>query len=39
MISLGAKFAPAEQEFPYLMRLVQQERNFQPKRLLTKIPD
>jgi hypothetical protein len=39
MISLGAKFAPAEQEFPYLMRLVQNERDLQPKRLLSKISD
>jgi hypothetical protein len=35
MILLGAKFAPAEAEFPYLMRLVQNERDLQPKQLLS----
>jgi hypothetical protein len=39
MILLGAKFAPAEQEFPYLMRLVYNERELQPKRLLSKVND
>src|SRR5262249_36781788 len=37
MILLGAKFAPAESEFPFLMRLVEQERNLDPQRLLSNI--
>jgi spermidine synthase len=37
MILLGAKFAPAEAEFPYLMRLVENERDLQPKGLLSNI--
>jgi predicted membrane-bound spermidine synthase len=39
MILLGATFAPAEPEFPYLLRLVQNERDLQPKRLLSKISE
>jgi predicted membrane-bound spermidine synthase len=39
MIVLGTKFAPGEQEFPYLARLAQNERDIQPKRLLSKISD
>jgi spermidine synthase len=39
MILLGAKFAPSEPEFPYLMRLVQQERNLQPQRLLSNVAE
>lgn len=39
MILLGAKFAPAEPEFPYLMRLAQNERSLQPKPLLSKVAD
>jgi predicted membrane-bound spermidine synthase len=39
MILLGAKFAPAEPEFPYLTRLVQNERDVEPKRLLSKISE
>jgi spermidine synthase len=39
MIVLGTKFAPGEQEFPYLMRLAQNERNLEPKRLLSKVAE
>jgi spermidine synthase len=37
MIVLGSKFAPAEPEFPFLMRLVQNERTVQPQRLLSNV--
>lgn len=37
MIMLGAKFAPGEPELPYLMRLVQNEKELQPQRLLSTV--
>ena len=39
MIILGAKFAPAEPEFPYLMRLVQNEKDLQPQRLVSTVSE
>jgi hypothetical protein len=39
MVILGAKLAPAEAEFPYLMRLVQNEKDAAPQKLLSKTTD
>jgi hypothetical protein len=39
MIVLGAKFAPAEQEFPYLTRLLQQEKTLPTQHLLSSNPN
>jgi hypothetical protein len=39
LITLGAKFAPNEPEFPYLMRLCQQEKSLPPKLLLSSSPN
>jgi len=39
MIMLGAKFAPAEPEFPYLLRLCQQEKTLPAKVLLSSTPN